>query len=87
MGIKFFVFELRKDFYWWVYNFVIFFSHQLQHRSFFAPNDHVVIPACLPFSITLKLWWGEVIRAAPVTENNSTFSSSVFRKRWTNSRN
>ena len=25
MGIKFFVFELRKDFYWWVYNFVIFF--------------------------------------------------------------
>ena len=34
-------------------------SMPLQHRSFFAPNDHVVIPACVPFSITRKLWWRE----------------------------
>lgn len=75
MGIKFFVFELRKDFYWWVYNFVTFFlqSMPLQHRSFFAPNDHVVIPACVPVSITRKLWWREVIRAAPVTEKQFNF--------------
>ena len=75
MGIKFFVFKFRKDFYSWVYNFVIFFlqSMSLQHRSFLAPNDHVDIPACVPFSITRKLWWGEVIRAALVTEKQFDF--------------
>ena len=48
-------------------------SMSLQHRSFLAPNDHVDIPACVPFSITCKLWWGEVIRAALVTEKQFDF--------------